>query len=89
MIYSIQILPSAQKELGAVLKRDRNRIDIKILSLASAPRPSGVIPLTGLDGLYRLRVGDYRIIYRVLDSDLSVLIVKIGHRKDVYRGIGK
>ncbi|MGO8881299.1 MAG: type II toxin-antitoxin system RelE family toxin [Desulfomonilaceae bacterium] len=89
MTYSIQILPSAQRELGALSKRDRNRIDIKILSLASTPRPSGVISLTGLDGLYRLRVGDYRIIYRVVDNDLSILIVKIGHRKDVYRGLGK
>ncbi len=89
MTYNIEILPSARKELGALAKHDRNSIDVKILSLASTPRPSGVISLTGLDALYRLRVGDYRIIYRVVDNGLSILIVKIGHRKDVYRGLGK
>ena len=89
MIYNIDILPSALRELRTLSKRDRYKIDTKILSLASNPRPSGVIPLAGLAGLYRLRVGDYGIIYRVTDKDLSVLIVKIGHRKDVYRGLNK
>lgn len=89
MNYRIQIVPSALKELIALPKRDQKRVDGQILSLATEPRPSGVKSLIGLERLYRLRVGDYRIIYEVQDQDLSILVMKIGHRKDVYRGLNK
>jgi len=54
-------------------------------ALAINPRPKGVKKLTGLDSLYRIRTGDYRIVYQVRDDRLIVLVVRIGHRKDVYR----
>jgi mRNA interferase RelE/StbE len=53
--------------------------------LAPDPRPSGCEKLAGVDDLFRIRVGDYRIVYRVQDQALIVLIVKIGHRREVYR----
>ena len=54
-------------------------------ALAANPRPRGVKKLTGLDDLYRIRVADYRIVYQIQDDRLIVLVVRIGHRKDVYR----
>mgnify|MGYP001580816136 FL=1 len=54
-------------------------------ALAATPRPKGVKKLTGTDDLYRIRVGDYRIVYQIHDDRLIVLVVRIGHRRDVYR----
>jgi len=53
--------------------------------LAKEPRPKGVNRLTGAADLYRIRVGDYRVVYQIQDNRLIVLVVRIGHRKDVYR----
>ena len=89
MIYRIQIIPSAHRELSGLPRRDQKRVDARILSLADEPRPTGVRALAGQDSLYRLRIGNYRIIYKILDEDLMILVVKIGHRKDVYRGLTK
>lgn len=89
MTYRIEILPSAHRELLAVPKREQRRIDARILALADDPRPSGGKSLVGQDNLYRIRVGDYRIVYRIQDSDLLILVIRIGHRKDVYRSIGR
>ena len=88
MTYRIEIIPSAHRDFAALPGRDRKRLDARILSLADEPRPTGSKALAGQDSLYRLRVGDYRIIYKVRDEDFLILVVKIGHRKDVYRGIG-
>ena len=88
MTYGIEILPSARRELLAVPKREQKRIDERILALADDPRPSGAKSLVGQNNLYRIRVGDYRVIYRIQDHDLLILVVRIGHRKDVYRSIG-
>jgi len=83
--YDVFIKPSALKELEAVdSKRDRQRIVRVILSLAEEPRPSGCRKLSGRDK-YRVRSGSYRILYTVEDAILIVTIVKIGHRRDVYR----
>ena len=57
--------------------------------MADEPRPTGARALVGQDSVYRLRVGKYRIIYKILDDGLLIVIVKIGHRKDVYRGLTK
>lgn len=54
-------------------------------ALAGDPRPKGVKKLFGLDDLYRIRVGEYRVVYQIQDNRLIVLVVRIGHRKDVYR----
>lgn len=83
--YDVFIKPSALKELEAVdSKKDRQRIVRGILSLAKDPRPSGCRKLSGRDK-YRVRSGPYRIIYAVQDAILDVTIVKIGHRREVYR----
>ena len=82
--YRLLIKPSAAKEIEALPKHDRRRIVAKIASLSSDPRPPGCEKLSGHDQ-YRLRQGNYRILYEIQDRDLVVVVVKIGHRRDVYR----
>ncbi len=82
--YRLQIKRSAVKELEAVRLRDRRRIARRIQTLATDPRPSGCEKLSGQEK-YRVRQGDYRILYAVDDEELTVVVVKIGHRRDVYR----
>ena len=82
--YRLQIKPSAVKELEAVRLRDRRRIARRIQTLAADPRPPGCEKLSGQEK-YRVRQGDYRILYAVDDDELTVVVVKIGHRRDVYR----
>ena len=84
--YRVFIKPSAAKELEAVdPKKDRQRIVAGIRSLAEDPRPPGCEKLVGADDQYRIRVGRYRVIYSVGDGELVVVVVRVGHRKDVYR----
>jgi mRNA interferase RelE/StbE len=88
MTYLIEILPSARKSLASLPKRDRARVDKRILALAENPRPPAALPLKGAGrGLWRVRVGDYRILYEIQDTRLIVVIVDIGNRRDVYRGL--
>ena len=83
--YSVLIKPSAVKEIeGIALKRDRQRMVNRIKKLASNPRPSGSEKLLSQEK-YRIRQGQYRVIYSISDKDLGVYVVKVGHRKDVYR----
>ena len=83
--YRVEIKRSAAKELEAIgTKKDRERIAEKILALASEPRPVGAEKLTDKEQ-YRIRYGNYRILYEVHDQILLVIVVKIGDRKDVYR----
>jgi mRNA interferase RelE/StbE len=84
--YSVQIASSAAKELEAIdRKADRARIVRSIQSLALNPRGPGSEKLTGADGRYRIRSGDYRVAYAVNDESRVVDIVKVGHRREVYR----
>lgn len=82
--YKIFIKPTAVKELKKIPKQDLSRIIAKIRSLSSNPRPLGCEKLSA-DEEYRVRQGSYRIIYSIEDDKLVVLVIKIGHRKDVYR----
>ena len=82
--YRLLIKSSAGKDIEAIPKRDRRRIVAKITSLSIDPRPPGCEKLSGHDQ-YRVRQGNYRILYEIQDLDLVVLIVKVGHRRDVYR----
>ncbi|MGH9782645.1 MAG: type II toxin-antitoxin system RelE family toxin [Terriglobia bacterium] len=82
--YRLLIKPSAVKEIEALPKKDRGRVVAKIQSLASNPRPQGCEKLSGHE-LYRLRQGNYRILYTVHDTDLVVVVIKVGHRREVYR----
>ena len=84
--YRVLIKPSAAKEIEAVgQKRDRQRIVASIRKLARDPRPVGCEKLAGEQDRYRLRVGRYRIIYSIGDAELLIVVVRVGHRKDVYR----
>lgn len=81
---SIRIKRSAAKELEAIPPRDRKRIVKRIEGLAADPRPPGCEKLSG-EEKYRLRQGDYRILYEILDHELIVTVVKLGNRRDVDR----
>lgn len=82
--YSLLIKPSALKELEAVPLKNRRRLVTRIEGLAANPRPHGCEKLSGLEQ-YRIRQGDYRVIFGVDDEVRTVVVVKIGHRRDVYR----
>lgn len=82
--YNLLITRSASKELEAVALKDRNRIIAKIRGLRNNPRPTGAEKLSG-DEKYRLRQGDFRILYEIQDRDLVITVVRIGNRRDVYR----
>lgn len=82
--YKILVKESAAKELEAIPKKHVKQIIKKIQSLADNPRPRGVQKLSAQER-YRVRQGDYRIVFSIQDEDLTVHIYKIGHRRDVYR----
>lgn len=82
--YSLEIKRSAARELEQVPLKDRRRIVIRIQALAHDPRPPGAEKLSGQER-YRIRQGDYRILYEIENQILRVMVVKIGHRRDVYR----
>ena len=87
--YKIVLKPSAVKEIEAVArKKDRQQIIKRIGLLADNPRRSGCTKLSGYDR-YRIRVGSYRIVYGIEDDELVVYVVKVGHRKNVYRGVSE
>jgi mRNA interferase RelE/StbE len=82
--YSVDILRSAQKQLGRIDREDQSRIISAIQALADDPRPQGCRKLSGRPA-WRIRIGSYRVIYEIHDDQLLVLIVAAGHRKEVYR----
>lgn len=82
--YSLRIKRSAEKELRRIPKADLRRIIERIEGLARAPRPPGCEKLFG-DNVYRVRQGDYRILYSVDDGQGVIEVIKIGHRREVYR----
>jgi mRNA interferase RelE/StbE len=82
--YRVYLKKSVEKDLGAIPKKDLKNILQGIATLAQNPRPAGHEKLTGQER-YRVRQGRYRIVYSIQDEVLTVWIVKVGHRKDVYR----
>ena len=85
MAYSVLIAPAAERQLKALAQPVQKRIVKRLKSLGQNPRPPGVKKLAGEEELYRIREGDYRIVYTIQDKELIVLVVKIGNRKEVYR----
>lgn len=85
MAYSILLAPPAERQLKALAESIQKRIVKRLRSLRENPRPQGAKKLAGEEDLYRVREGDYRIIYTIRNKELIVLIVKIGNRKEVYR----
>ncbi len=82
--YEIVIKKSAIKELNKIPKKDLKKVVSKIKSLSNNPRPKGCEKLTGIER-YRIRQGNYRVLYSIEDDILTVYVVKIGDRKDIYR----
>lgn len=87
MSYAVCIVPSALRNLGRLPRDAARRIRDLIDALSSSPRPHGAKQLRGTDNVWRARVGDYRVVYRIDDRAVTVLVVRIGHRRDVYRGL--
>ena len=89
MGYTVEVAPVAERQLKALPKLIRTQIGRRIDKLADNPRPHGIEKITGEDDLYRVRTGDYRILYKINDQELLILVVKIGDRKEVYRRFPK
>ena len=87
MAYTVYLTKAAAKDLAAVPKKSLQPIDSTIRSLADNPRPHGSIKLQGSDDLYRIRKGNFRIIYKIEDEALIVTVVRVGNRQDVYRDL--
>ena len=85
MGHAVKINKSARKEIDGLEKQEKDRVLDAIEALSDHPRPKDCKKLKGSD-LYRIRVGDYRIVYEIHDNALIILVVKIGHRREVYRG---
>lgn len=82
--YQIKFKSSAVKELRKLPSPVQKRISIKIEELRQNPRPSGVVKLTGDDRLYRVRVGSYRVVFKIDDTERIIRVTRIRHRRDVY-----
>ena len=85
MAYRIILKPSAQRELNRLPLPLTERIERTIDALAIDPRPPGVKKMQGPVNLWRVRVSDYRIVYEIHDREIVIVVLRIGHRKDVYR----
>ena len=81
----VLLRPSAAKALAALTRKNQKLVAERIGALAESPRPPGVEKLKGEADLYRIRSGDFRILYTIEDAILKVLVVTIGNRKEVYR----
>ena len=87
MPYSVVILESAKDELADLPKKIQTQIAARIEVLADNPRPPGVKLLHAAERIYRLRSGDYRLLYQIDDARQLVIVTDIGNRKDIYRGL--
>jgi len=85
MKYDLIIKPAAEKSLDKVPLPFRRRILDAMKKLRNEPRPAGVVKLAGDENLWRIRVGNYRIVYEIHDDQLIILVLRVAHRKDVYR----
>ena len=85
MAYKVVITPAAKRDIASLDKAVQQRVKTVIDRLAEEPRPFGVVKLAGEKDAYRIRVGDYRVIYDIRDKKLLVLVIEVGHRGDIYR----
>ena len=85
MKYRISVEPAANRRLRRLPQLAQDQIRFRIRALANDPRPHGVVKLTGRHDTYRIRAGDYRVVYEIHDRVLLVLVIEVDHRRDVYR----
>jgi mRNA interferase RelE/StbE len=83
-VFAVELLPSAARALSKLERSIQLRVARRIDRLAADPR-DGATKLRGSDDVWRVRVGDYRILYRIEEDRLAVLVIRIGHRREVYR----
>lgn len=85
MAYSVTFTKASKRQFDTLPQPAKQRLGSAIEQLTHDPRPAGAIKLSGKDALYRVRGGDYRAIYQIQDKRLLILVVKVGHRREVYR----
>jgi len=85
--FEVRYDPRAAKELSKLDPPTARRVAAAITDLAANPRPPGCRQLTGHAGLWRIRVGDYRVIYTIRETALVVLVLRVAHRRDAYRDV--
>jgi mRNA interferase RelE/StbE len=83
--YSVTFAAAARRQFDKLPKPARRRLGAVIARLSDDPRPPGAVQLSGEEGLHPVRGGDYRAVYRIEDARLLILVVKVGHRRDIYR----
>lgn len=83
--YNVQIARRAIKSIAGLSRQEQHRVRAAIDLLADEPRPPNCVALTGEESVYRVRVGDYRILYEVIDERLVIQVIRVGHRREVYR----
>ncbi|MDE0700813.1 MAG: type II toxin-antitoxin system RelE/ParE family toxin [Acidimicrobiaceae bacterium] len=83
--YSVEIARRAIKSIAGLPPKEQRRIQAAIDLLANEPRPPNCVALSGEESVYRVRVGDYRILYEVIDTRLLIHVIRVGHCRDVYR----
>jgi mRNA interferase RelE/StbE len=84
MPYEIRFKKSALKELEKLPLNIQETISLDVAELSTEPRPSGCRKLKGNDNYWRIRIGDYRVVYTIIDNILQIEIIRIAHRKEVY-----
>lgn len=87
MPYTLDLAPAAVRDLKRLPRNVQPVVSAAISDLAADPRPRGCEKIEGSQDLYRIRSGDYRIIYEISDNIITVLVLRIGHRRDIYRRI--
>ncbi|MGC1309067.1 MAG: type II toxin-antitoxin system RelE/ParE family toxin [Phormidesmis sp.] len=85
MTYQVEFTRKANKQFQALPAQEKKRIAPKIADLAKEPRPQGVVKLSGEENAYRIRVGNYRVVYNIEDTRLQVLVFRVDHRRNAYR----
>ncbi|MCY4014977.1 MAG: type II toxin-antitoxin system RelE/ParE family toxin [Gammaproteobacteria bacterium] len=83
--YDLEISRTAERQLRRLPRADQARVVQAMLQLATDPYPRGTRKLLGYDDVFRIRVGQYRVLYSVSEATVIVVVLKIGHRRDVYR----
>lgn len=89
MPYSVEIRPAAQRQIKKLPREVQAKVLTRLTALAEDPKPSGAEALQGPQDLYRVRVGQYRVLYEVQEQVLMVLVVRVGHRREVYQQLSR
>lgn len=85
MTFTVTISPAARRQIKKLERKTQERIIQRLRELTANPRPPDIKKMSGERDLYRARTGDYRIIYQIQDDELVILVLKAGHRREVYR----